>query len=444
MTLGKRKNTGGGGDGEVCFGNNLQGGKAYRDNIGRSAEAHVDPDEERMLRLMRALRVKVTIPIFTGKNKDPITFKTKALDYMEATDIPVRDRMNEFRHCLEGKACIWYDEIDWYRHWASLHFDPALDADIDDFINEVRSVARLLDFPDMVVLATLKNMFPTYRIHFLNVQDLVSMYRVLRVMFLRNRNQALPAAHVGATPFSIHQDKSHVVLVTQGVKSKNESDEHDCAHTSDLVETVARFGESVNRLAAMSDGKSRGRQFCPNRTSVCPYRRNPPFKPMVTRHHWNRYNQSGPPFCRNRFYSQPPFRNNNWYRGNQRGYFRNYSRERFSDRRRNFQFDKSPRGRKPRVASRTQDQDHDRCFNCHEFGHFARDCQYQSDDALTVMSLAILHVIVNTRVIPSQTARTTVIDPHTGMVANEIKMSQEQDKRMLVHPSTLPIRTMMS
>ena len=102
---GKCRNTDGGEDAEVCFGNNLQGGKAYNDNIGRGAEAHVDPDEERMLRLMRALRVKVTIPVFTGaKSEDPITFKTKALDYMEATEVPVPDHVNEFRHCLEGKA----------------------------------------------------------------------------------------------------------------------------------------------------------------------------------------------------------------------------------------------------------------------------------------------------------------------------------------------------
>ena len=159
---------------------------------------------------------------------------------MEATDIPVRDRVNEFRHCLEGKAHMWYDEIvlprtwnelmrmfcarfciygkdneDWYRHWASLHFDFASDADIDDFINEVRSVARLLNFPDMVVMATLKNMFPTYRIHFLNVQDLASMYRILRVMFPRNRNQTLPTAHVGATPFSVHQDKAPAMPVSR-------------------------------------------------------------------------------------------------------------------------------------------------------------------------------------------------------------------------------------
>ena len=55
------------------------------------------------------------------------------------------------RFCLYSKS-----NKDWY------HFDPASDADIDDLINEVRSVARLLNFQDMVVLATLKNMFPSY------------------------------------------------------------------------------------------------------------------------------------------------------------------------------------------------------------------------------------------------------------------------------------------
>ena len=45
------------------------------------------------------------------KNEDPIEFKTKALDYMEATDIPIQECVVEFHHCLEGKARMWYDEI---------------------------------------------------------------------------------------------------------------------------------------------------------------------------------------------------------------------------------------------------------------------------------------------------------------------------------------------
>ena len=190
---GPRRNVQGGGEDEVILGGSARGGnnlKLHEEkaNRGHGAEHNVDPDEERMLCLMHALRIKVAIPVFKGdKNEDPIEFKTKALDYMEATDIPVRERVVEFHHCLEGKARMWYDEItlpctwnelmgmfcarfciygksneDWYRHWASLHFDPASDADIDDLINEVRSVAHLLNFPDMVVLATLKNMFPSY------------------------------------------------------------------------------------------------------------------------------------------------------------------------------------------------------------------------------------------------------------------------------------------
>ena len=126
-----------------------------------------------MIRLMRALRVKVSIPVFKGdKNEDPMEFKTKALDYMDTQEIPIHECVFEFHHCLEGKARMWYDEItlpstwdalmtlfcarfciygksneDWYRHWASLHFDPASDMDIDDLINEVRSVACLLNSP---------------------------------------------------------------------------------------------------------------------------------------------------------------------------------------------------------------------------------------------------------------------------------------------------------
>ena len=59
-------------------------------NHGLSAEGNFDPDEKRMLCLMHALHIKVSIPVFKGdKNEDPIEFKTKALDYMEATDIPI-------------------------------------------------------------------------------------------------------------------------------------------------------------------------------------------------------------------------------------------------------------------------------------------------------------------------------------------------------------------
>ena len=115
------------------------------------------------------------------------------------------------RFCIFGK-----ESEDWYRHWSSLHFDPASDADIDDVISQVKTLARLLNFPDPVVLAMLKNMFPHHRLHFFNVNDLPTMYCMLHVMFPRNRNQAIPGATGGASPFSAHQNQGAHVSLDQG------------------------------------------------------------------------------------------------------------------------------------------------------------------------------------------------------------------------------------
>ena len=124
--LGTRRNAQGGGNDEVTLGGGARGGhnlNLHEDeaNRGRGAEHNVDPDEEHMLCLMHALHIKVAIPVFKGdKNEDPIEFKTKALDYMEATDIPVRECVVEFHHCLEDKARMWYDEITLPRMWNEL------------------------------------------------------------------------------------------------------------------------------------------------------------------------------------------------------------------------------------------------------------------------------------------------------------------------------------
>ena len=97
---------------------------------------------------------------------------------------------------------------------------------------------------------------------------------------------------------------------------------------------------------------------------------------MITRWQRNRYSQSSPPFRRTRFYPPARYQNNRF--AHNRGSNR-YRNNRYSDGRRGFQFDKSPRGRKPCVASKTLDQDRDRCYNCHEFGHFACECPYAEE-----------------------------------------------------------------
>ena len=67
---------------------------------------------------------------------------------------------------------------------------------------------ELLHFLEDVVLVTLKNMFPQQRMHFFNVNDVQTMYRMLHAMFPRNRNQASNVqASSGASLFAVvHTD----------------------------------------------------------------------------------------------------------------------------------------------------------------------------------------------------------------------------------------------
>ena len=169
--------------------------------------------------------------------------------------------------CIYGKS-----NEDWYHHWASLHFDPVSDADIDDLINKVRSVARLLNFPDMVVLATLKSMFPTYRLHFLNVNDLPTMFRMLCAMFPQNRHQSMAGAHSGATPFSVHQDKTSTVPVSGKPKKGKKSDKSICDDECILDEAFDRLQDSIDHLTVMMERKERNGPYCPSRSDSRPYK----------------------------------------------------------------------------------------------------------------------------------------------------------------------------
>ena len=125
-----------------------------------------NPEEQAFLKqLVKSLQVKTT-PTFCGDSKeDPVMFEKKALDYMEACDIEPADMTAEFKHCLEGKACVWYDEIqvpqcwddlmekfrshfcvyghaseDWYHQWNKMSFDLNSNNDIEEFITEVKSL----------------------------------------------------------------------------------------------------------------------------------------------------------------------------------------------------------------------------------------------------------------------------------------------------------------
>ena len=262
------------------------------------------------------------------------------------------DRVHEFRHLLEGKACLWYDEInlparwdelmrmfcarfciygkeseDWYRHWSALHFDPASDTDIDDIITQVKTLARLLNFPDEVVLATLKNMFPQHRLHFFNVHDLPTLYHMLRAMFPHNRNQAIPGAASGASPFSAHQDQEPLATpatsqwpfdgVTFPRKPK-------LAEISRIQEDqMDRLEDTIERLAVMTDRKEKNGMYR-NHDRLRGSKR-PPFKPTITRCRQGRFSSSAPPSRkRERFFHREPSRG--FTHNNSRGRYPSYGR----------------------------------------------------------------------------------------------------------------------
>ena len=52
-------------------------------------------------------------------------------------------------------------------------------------------------------------------------------------------------------------------------------------------------------------------------------------------------------------------------------------------------FDRSPTTKKPRSNSKTVDKDKDRCFNCHQHGHFTRECPQKQRDLIRVAMLEI-------------------------------------------------------
>ena len=54
----------------------------------RHREESPDPMGEHFLQMFKSLQVKIPVPTFRGdSSEDPTIFKTKALDYMEATDV---------------------------------------------------------------------------------------------------------------------------------------------------------------------------------------------------------------------------------------------------------------------------------------------------------------------------------------------------------------------
>lgn len=349
---------------------------------GKRGRAKKDPTNYVMNMMLNAINSmagpKIPSPVFTGKaGQNPASHLLRATDWMEQHNIKKRDRVVFFKHTLDGKARCWYDnlegseEITWEelkqefsKHyspqgrtpkqlcdkWDSLDFNPEVD-DIDTFISEVKSTAKQLQLPETSMLIKIKGKMPKelgWSIS--HMKDLDLVIKTVTDVF-------------GKTHDASGKDKLAHLQVKQGESLKAMSTANSDRMTSleDAVNKIANSISSLGKLPPTAGGTyppKAGNGGGPTRGRGRPQ----PFKP----------------------YPIPP------KRGRGRGGGGNRGRGRGQDSpsrggRGNSQtprggYDRSPSVRKPKVASKPVDRDGTRCHNCHQFGHWKRECPNRGNE----------------------------------------------------------------
>ena len=323
-----------------------------------------------------------------------------------------RERSERFKILLQGKAREWYNTItvpdDWdtmltmFRDefsifgkteeerestWQSLSFDRT-NGDIEDFLSKVRRLGRALQYRDHTILVKLKQLFPEKKDTWLVVQDLQTMMECLKSAYPRSRLQKVstaaaadPAASPSAataqasasTPFTtmMQSDPGYYDLNIGQCPPKSVHFDGDTSSES----AVERLTTAVEYLMKVHDDERRKKSWPrgggrPGQTRPS-FRPPKPYKPYITKgrdksqFRGRPSGRGGDRFPRGRSFSRGPRRD-----------FRSPPRRGRSlpSRPMNRKFVRSPTVRKPRSSSRPVDKDKDRCFRCHEYGHFAREC----------------------------------------------------------------------
>ena len=167
---------------------------------------------------------------------------------MEDANVPLAERTNAFKLCLDGKARQWYDEItvpllwddlmvmfcgrfciyartceEWYNAWQRLTFDR-VNGDIEDFITDVKRLAQLNDIHDQMVLSKLKQIFPEKEDIWMLVRDVNNMYQHLRHLYspYKRKMQAAAKQTSGTNPFSNMETSPQPYVLNVGEKIPKE------------------------------------------------------------------------------------------------------------------------------------------------------------------------------------------------------------------------------
>ena len=309
--------------------------------------------EEKEKRAKRVLIGKGIKPhIFRGDDGErPEAHLMRAQDWLEATDPTMTEaqRVQNFRLTLDHNAREWYDKADckdtWenmrtqfsqffstqgksiynlQKRWNSFSYNDETD-DIEVFLRDVQETAKQLKYSDELVCTMIKTNIPRSLAYSLYKYDrLDELVSAVRNQLAKAKPISSAGGATGTTantsPFSAMKPADAAYFNIEDGNGQKQKP---------FKPNVTPQGRGKRRGRGGRGGRGRGQNFQKNDNKQGGQGRGQSF-----RGGW-----------------QPRGRGGRGGRGS---------------------FDKSPNIRKPRVASKTPNQN--RCFNCNEPGHFYREC----------------------------------------------------------------------